>query len=209
MARTRESAPTKPRAAVGFVVKSGWAAAVLLSGSAKLPRVADSRRVELSDPAVREARQPYHEGFGTARSSGAKLTRLLASIETFGRRSVSDALLSFKDGSYDLAGAGIVVGSLIDPATIANEHIRIHALEGRLFRGIVEEAATTSGLICSTWRERDLYESASRILKQPEDAVRVTLTDMGRGASGGWRAEQKMAALAAWLMLQQSARTPS
>ena len=52
------------RAAVGFAVKSGWAVAVLVSGSGKSPSLADSRRVELSDPAVPAARQPYHEGSG-------------------------------------------------------------------------------------------------------------------------------------------------
>ena len=50
------------RAAIGFTVKSGWACAVLVAGSATSPRVVDSRRVDLSDPAIPESRQPYHAG---------------------------------------------------------------------------------------------------------------------------------------------------
>jgi hypothetical protein len=206
MRHAREQRTKRPRAAAGFVVKSGWAAVVLMAGASKSPHVADSRRVELSDPAVPAARQPYHDGFATARRNGPRLDRLLATIAAFGRRAVSDALGDFTAQNYDLSGAGIVVGSLVDPGSIANEHIRIHALEGRLFRGIVEEAATTSGLTCTTWRERDLYGAATRILKQPEDAMRGRLTILGRGAHGGWRAEQKMAALAAWLVLQTTPR---
>ena len=60
-------------AAVGFSVKSGWAAVVLLEGSAAAPRVAACRRVAISDPAIPDAKQPYHAGFGTARDAGDEL----------------------------------------------------------------------------------------------------------------------------------------
>lgn len=193
----------RSRAALGFAVKSGWAAAVLVSGSVKVPRMADSRRIELSDPAVPAARQPYHDGFATARS-GAKLARLLTSVETFGRRSVASLIRELQTAGHDVSGAGIVVGSLIDPASIGNEHIRIHALEGRLFRGIVEGAATASGLACTIWRERELHTAATRILKRPEHSLPATLTTLGRDAHGGWRVEQKTAALAGWLVLQSA-----
>ena len=117
---------------------------------------------------------------------------------------MSEVIRDFKTAGHHLSGAGIVVGSLIDPASIGNEHIRIHALEGRLFRGVVQDAAARSGLTCAVWRERDLYEAAAGMLKQPEEALRTTLTALGRGANGPWRVEQKVAALAAWLVLQSS-----
>ena len=143
------------RAAVGFTVKSGWASAVLLVGSAGSPRVVDSRRVDLSDPAVAESRQPYHAGFGTARSAGPELSRLVASVERFGRQSVAGVIRHYRAVGPPLRGAGVVVGSLINPEHIANDHIRIHALEGRLFRSIVEDSAARSRLPCAIWRERD------------------------------------------------------
>ena len=71
--------------AIGITVKSGWASAVLLVGAASSMRVADSRRVELSDPAIPESQQPYHAGFGTAREAGQDLTRLVAAVKGFGR----------------------------------------------------------------------------------------------------------------------------
>lgn len=63
-ARAREAV------AVGFTIKSGWAAAVLLDGSGAVPRVLDSRRVQISDPDVADSTQPYHAGFGAARDAG-------------------------------------------------------------------------------------------------------------------------------------------
>jgi hypothetical protein len=190
------------RAAVGLVVKSGWAAAVLLIGSPASPRVADSRRIALSDPAIPECRQPYHAGFGTARGSGDELTRLVGAVRRFGRRSVTAMIRNYTTtAGRPLAGAGVVVGSLIDPERIANAHIRIHALEGQLFRGVVQEAALRSALPCSIWRERDLYAAAAVALGQPDPRIRRTVAALGRGVVSPWRAEQKAATAAAWLVL--------
>ena len=188
-------------ATIGFTVKSGWACAVLLIGPASSPRVMDSRRVELSDPAVPESRQPYHAGFGTARKADQNLSRLVTSVKRYGRRSVTELIRHYQTLGPSMRGAGVVVGSLIDPKRIANDHIRIHALEGQLFRGVVNEAATRSQLSCSIWRERDLYDIAAMSLKLPEHTLRDRLATLGRGIAGGWRAEQKTAALAAWIVL--------
>jgi hypothetical protein len=189
------------RAAVGFTVKSGWASAVLLVGPATAPRVEDSRRIELSDPAEPDARQPYHAGFGTARGKGAELSRLVASVERFGRESVCRVIDEYQAAGHDLSGAGIIVGSLIDPERIGNDHIRIHALEGQLFRHVVEDGASRRDVPCSIWRERDLFDVAAKQLEYPQDKLRATLSAFRSEVAGSWRAEHKSAALAAWLVL--------
>lgn len=201
----RQGADT-PRAAIGITVKSGWAAAVLLTGSPTSPHVADSSRIELCDPAIPESRQPYHEGFGTPRGSGPELARLLGSVRRFGREATTVLILRCRLSGHRLSGVGVVVGSTIDPARIANDHIRIHALEGQLFRSVVEDAAARNRLRCSTWRERDLYDVAAGVVNQSEPTLRDTLAALGRGSAGPWRAEQKLAALAAWLVLARKTR---
>jgi hypothetical protein len=195
----KEPAKRGREAAVGFTVKSGWACAVLLAGPSTAPRVADSCRVQLSDPAVPDARQPYHAGFGAARTDEAQLSRLVSGVKRFGAKSVRELLKRY--GDAHLRGAGIVVGSLVDPKTIANDHIRIHALEGKLFREVVADAAKAAGLRSAIWRERDLYAAAAGALKRPEGRVRASIGALGRDVAGPWRAEQKHAALAAWLVL--------
>ena len=189
-------------AAVGFTVKSGWAMAVLLVDASPRPRVADRRRVDLSDPAIPEARQPYHASMGTARAAGAELTRLVTSVQQFGQQSVMTAIRAYAAEGHSLAGAGLVVGSVGDPARIANDHIRIHAFEGQLFREVVQKAVADCGLRSTVWRERDLYAAASERLRRPEQQIRSEITALGRGVSGGWRAEHKAAAVAAWLVLE-------
>jgi hypothetical protein len=200
------SRPPDARAAVGLTVKSGWAAAVLLTGAPASPLVADSRRIDLSDPAIPESRQPYHAGFATARSAGPELTRLLRSVRRFGRQSVAGLIRDYQAAGHHLAGIGVVVGSLIDPERIANEHIRIHAREGRLFRRVVEQAAAGSGLTCAIWRDRDLGGVAAEALRRPAHHVRDTVTELGGAVDGPWRAEQKAAAMAAWLVLATRGR---
>jgi len=190
----------RERAAAGFTVKSGWACAVLIGGTPAGPRLVDSRRVEISDPGIPDAKQPYHAGFGTARDAGDDLKRLVSSVKGYGRKSVS-ALIREYQKSASVAAAGVVVGSLIDPKTIGNDHIRIHAMEGQLFRDVLIGGAERRGVTCSVWRERDLYAAAAKQLKTAETVLKKRLTALGETADGGWRAEQKAAALAAWMVL--------
>jgi len=192
---------TRGGAALGFTVKSGWACAVLLAGSTDAAEVVDCRRIELSDPGIPESRQPYHDGFGTARVEGRELTRLVTSVERFGRQSVTGLITGYATGGHHLRGVGVVVGSLIDPASLGNSHVRIHALEGQLFRRVIEDGAERSGLKYSVWRERDLYGVAARSLHRPEPKLRTALAALGRAVDGSWRAEHKAATLAAWLVL--------
>jgi hypothetical protein len=187
--------------ALGFTIKSGWACAVVVDGSARSPQVVTSRRIELSDPADAPARQPYHAASGTARKPGPQLEKLIASVEKFGRQSVDAFIREHEKAGRQFDGAGIVVGSLIDPAQIANDHIRIHALEGQLFRGIVKAATDRRRVASLVWRERDIYEVAANRFKRSESDLRQTVAGFGRSVEGPWRAEHKAAALAAWLVI--------
>ena len=188
-------------AAVGFTIKSGWAAMVVLAGSSADPSVASNTRIELSDPDEPDQRQPYHAGFGTARAADATLARLLKGVKHYSRRSVDDALRSARGAGHEISRAGLVVGSTVDPATIANDHIRIHALEGKLFRELVADAATASGIECTIWRERDLYAAAAGALDRSETDLKAALVALKKTTTGVWRSEQKAAATAAWMLL--------
>ena len=188
-------------AALGFTVKSGWASAVVLAGTAARPELVAAARVELSDPADADARQPYHDGFATMRKEGPVLTRLWASVNTFGRREVRNWIRIHQKAGYTLRGSGIVVGSLIDPRTIGNEHIRIHAMEGRLFRSVIDGACEGEHLPRLIVRQRDLFHQARTTLGMPEPRIKSRLAALGQGSDGPWRAEYKMAALGAWLVL--------
>jgi hypothetical protein len=116
-------------------------------------------------------------------------------------RSVTELLNHFRGVEYKIRGAGLVVGSQIDPASISNPHIRAHALEGRLFRSVLEDALQAHGLSCSVVLEREIYGKAAAHLARAEDDLKRALSGLGRSLGGPWRAEEKLAALAAWMTL--------
>jgi len=192
--------------AIGVRVKSGWAAAVVLGGPPGAPQLLESLVLDLSDPAVPSTRQPYHAGPGVAQTNTARLRRLIGLIERCARRSVGGLARTCRAQGRRIRGIGIVVGSDIDPQKIANPHIRAHASEGRLFRTVVERAAKRRKLPTVTTVERELLPQAAVALGRSEAALKRTVTALGDPAPGPWRAEQKMAALAAWLVLEGKRR---
>ena len=100
--------------------------------------------------------------------------------------------------------AGIVVGSLIDPSVIHSPHIRAHAREGQLFRTTVEDALRALDMRSSVLAEKTAFETASHSIHTGVPILKRTLANLGRGVAGPWRADEKHAALAAWVAVSQS-----
>jgi hypothetical protein len=188
-------------AAIGFRVKSGWAMAVLVGGSIESPQVHDRRVVDLCDPSVPESRQPYHAARGTLETDEAKLRRRHQIVRQAAHRAVPQLSEDCRAAGHRLRAVGLVVGSEIDPDTITNPHIRAHALEGRLFRTMVEEAVRSCRLPCLVIAERNVYARAAEVFGTSEEALKRALARLGRSLGGQWRADEKTASLAAWLAL--------
>ena len=188
-------------ATLGFRVKSGWAAAVLLAGPVESPQLLDRRVVQLCDPAIPESKQPYHAKMGTLQTDDAKVERLRKVSVKAAQDSVSELIKDFQSDDRQIRRANLVVGSDIDPARIANPHIRAHALEGRLFRTVLEDALRSCDLNCSVIVERNAYKQAGEVLNKSEKQLKQALTQLGRAMNGPWRADDKLACLAAWLAL--------
>jgi len=181
--------------ALGVRVKSGWGAAVLLGGTRELPTLLESRRLTLADPGTPASVQPYHDGAGTPRTNRRELDRLLDLVRRSSERNLAELLATWRSAGRLPGKAVVVASSDVDPETLTNPHIRIHALEGRLFRDVTRKALIRLGIPCVLQLERELLARAPA-------AWQRTLKDLGRDAEGPWRAEQKSAALAAWELLR-------
>jgi hypothetical protein len=192
--------------ALGVRIKSGWAALVLMGGTRSAPVVLDTRRVELADPATPASTQPHHAGAGTPQTDARVLRRLVTLIERCAHANVAALLEEYRAAGW-FPGVGVVVGtSATDPDTITNPHIRIHALEGHLFRRVAGEALAGAGLRIRSVLERELVSAAPAQLGYPPAQVTKQLAKLRPPAAGPWRHEQKMAALAAWLQLSSAGR---
>jgi hypothetical protein len=193
-------------AALGFRVKSGWAMVVLVSASSP-PAVIDRRRIDLSDPAVPASVQPFHAGLDLPRAAAAKAVgRLVQSVERSSKRAIQELTENYRAKGHRIVGAGIVVGSTVDPQTIKGDHIRAHAEEGRLFRVVIEEALKLSRLKFSVTREKDVIDEGRKLLDISEPKLRTELAKMGKAVEGSWRAEEKGATLAALMALARWSR---
>ena len=191
-------------AALGFRVKSGWAAVVLLTGTARSPQLSDIGRIELCDPRRPETRQPYHAAIGKLETDSTKVNQRKHVVRSVSQESLAKLLNGYQQKGFRIKRAALVVGSRIDPATIANPHIRAHALEGRLFCSVVEQTLQDHGILTEVLLERDAYPTVGARFKQSSDDLKRAIQAFGRSAPtrvAPWRAEQKLAALAALFVL--------
>jgi hypothetical protein len=186
---------------LGFRVKSGFAIAVVLSGPKASPLALARRIVSLSDETVEATRQPYHDGFGTAQEDLKEIARLTGIIKKCARKSVIALLDDAMFGSRSCRKAGLIVGSVIDPATVGNPHIRAHANEGRLFRTVLEDALGERGISSTVIVEKTLGAQARKALEKSPAQIAKAIAGMGQALGGPWRAEEKSAATAAWMVL--------
>ncbi|HKC39792.1 MAG TPA: hypothetical protein VKC15_09655 [Gemmatimonadales bacterium] len=171
---------------------------MLIAHSAKAPTVIDSRVIELADPALADSRQPYHAGVGTAQTDPTKVTRLVRGIEGFSRHAIAALVAEYRE-RHQLRRAAVVASSLTDPASIANQHMRAHASEGRLFRTVLVDGLEKCDIRVRVVLEREIYELLGKALRVRPSAAKHKVTALGQSVAR-WRAEQKVAAAAAWLV---------
>ncbi|MBI3491272.1 MAG: hypothetical protein HY047_05755 [Acidobacteria bacterium] len=215
------------RTAIGFRVKSGYAIAVVLGGSAETPRAIARHIVEMSDPKAPGTRQPYHNRMFKTEEDEGEIARRLKIVKRCAVKSVtalitqtSSATLSRLRSRYGEArrsaggakaagsrehranfSAALVVGSVVDPATIGSPHMRAHANEGRLFRTVLEDALRSHGIACDVVVEKTLAKRATADLGRSDREIKKVVDEFGETLGRPWRAEEKAAATAAWIVL--------
>jgi hypothetical protein len=202
-----ERIPKPVPAALGFRVKSGWAMAVLLVGPPYAPRLVSCQAVLLSDPKIPQSKQPCHAALDLPAKEGKTLRKKLERIVAgAAKKSVHELLKQASREGHAVVGAGLVVGSLVDPATLYNEHIRAHGLEGQLFRTVLEDALGEQEIPCQVLLEKTAYITASSALRKSPTDTKQMIAGLGELHEGSWRAEEKLAALAAWMALRAGAQ---
>ena len=192
-------------AALGIRVKSGWAVVVLLTDTASSPQLSDVNRIELCDPRFPETRQPYHAAMGKLETDSTKVNQRERAVRSISQQSLARLLKDYRRKGFRIMRAALVVGSQINPANIANPHIRAHALEGRLFRSAVAETLQAHEIRTEVLLERDAYSSVAERLKQSSDDLKRAIQDLRRSAPANgrpWRRDEKLAALAGLFALR-------
>ena len=195
-------------AAVGFRVHSGWTALVAVAVEKGKPVILARQRPHLVETFSYTFRQPYHTA---ERMQLEQATAFLARQRTETCRLALAAVRSAQDDivkqGYRLTRAALLLASgrpLPELAEILASHALIHTADGEFFREAMLHACTGCKLTLSPIKERELLVTASATLRRKPAVLTKALGDLGKPLGSPWTQDEKFAALAAWLTLDQS-----
>jgi hypothetical protein len=196
------SQPFGTTSCIGLRAKTARAIAVVLAGTAASPRAVTRAEITLASPANPALFQPYHElmDLPWERATVAVQTAERA-IETAATTGLKALIAEVRSRGIDVSCIGIVGAPERNLAAIGSPHIRAHAAEGVLFRHVLEVGAEANDLPSAIYSERGIEASAATSLGVSLDDMRARLAEIGRVLGSPWRADEKAAAMAAWIGL--------
>jgi hypothetical protein len=190
--------------AIGLRAKTGRAIAVVLGGPPDAPAVLAKTEIKLVDPKIPETAQPYHVVMELPwEESQRKVQKFARAIERVAKKAIADLTRQQRLVGNQVGGVGIVGAPDRELARIGNFHIRAHAAEGVLFRQVLNVAAEANSLKWQIFSDKDFERTAAAKLGPKASRVKRHIGELGRTVPAPWRADEKQAALAAWLMLQR------
>ncbi len=178
---------------------------MLLAGSGAAPRVLARERIELCEVAVQGSKQPYHAIAGLPLAAAQeRLAQLEASALALAVEGLRTLRSRARSAGAQLRAAGILGSSARScttlEATLAS-HALIHAADGDHFRAALAAACGRERLRVTRLPRQELASRAAAVLGQTPRQLRAGLDSLGRNLGPPWGADQKEAALLAWLLL--------
>jgi hypothetical protein len=194
------------RAALGFRSHSGWAALVVVAGSAGAPVIIERRRVQTADPRISGSLQPYHAA-KEMQLAGAEafLDRCSAATRRMAETAVRDAVVELAGKGYNAVGACVLLGSGRPASGLAvtlRSHPMIHTAEGDFFRDALKTACERCGLPVIGVKEKELIGQAAAALGVTAEHLRLRAVELGKALGPPWRQDEKLCAIAGWLALR-------
>ena len=187
---------------IGLRAKTGRAIVVVVGGTRDAPVIFAKTEIKLFDPKIPATFQPYHEvmdlPWDESQRAAQKFARVIQRIAT---KAVSKLIKEQAERELKVRAAATVGAKDRDLARIGNSHIRAHAAEGILFRRVLDEAAGANGLPVQMFAEREFPQTVKQRLGPKSTSARKKLDEAARALPPPWRADEKLAAMAAWLAL--------
>jgi hypothetical protein len=192
-------------AAIGFSPHSGWAAMVVLGGTAAAPELLARTRLQLIDARDPESKQPYHAvEFLCIEEATGRLDGYMAVATRLAQDSICAQSEQLKRRGVAVKSVGIIESSSrkqVSLPSILASHALIHAADGDHFRNALFVAAEQCRLRVCRIPATDLEAHASKCLRLPVARILETVKNLGLGKGPPWGADQKQAALLAWTLL--------
>ncbi len=188
-------------AALGFRLHTGWAAAVVLTGSRSTIRVVDRRRFTLAEMADHDCVFVYHAAVDLDSAAANRHIAVARDVAYAAAvREVARCLADLKVAGYTISTVGLPAGAgrpLPVLADILRSHAVIHAAEADLFRTALADACTQHGLRVIRVVSKQLLQRAAEAEGLRPEEMRRRLAELRRILGPPWTVDQKEAALAA------------
>lgn len=190
----------RTRVALGLKVRTGRAAVVAVAGPAKTPRIVGKTRVDVA--------VTFEEGavFHACQELSVKQAgdRIENSRKTFTKRAEEGlaAFIGAQGLEVRCAGMGVKGTKPLPPLeSVLRSHPLVHAAEIDLYRTVFADACAALGARPASYPADSLMKTIAATLDWTAAKVTSQLAIMGKASGRPWAAEQKEAALAAWLSL--------
>jgi hypothetical protein len=193
------------RALVGFRVHSGWAAMVAVALEKTGPVVLVRRKLQLVKTFDFTFRQPYHTA---EKMEPADAARFIQGMEKESRELALAGIRGLQEelshAGYSLHGAALLLAAgrkLPEFTKILASHALIHTADGELFRESIRSASGRAKISLTQIVERELLARASQSLGKRPEFLNRQLAALGKSLGPPWTQDEKLSALAAWVVL--------
>lgn len=192
-------------AAIGVRAHSGWGAVVALSGDSAAAEVLARVRISVIGPKMTGPFQPYHRAANMKLSDAAKyLAKCASDCESIAVNALRQVTDELRVRGFRVTGCAVLLGSgrAMPPlAKILAAHPLLHTAEGIFFRKVFQDAFERLNFPVTGFRERDMDEHLKTAFGGRASNVRRKIAAMGKPLGPPWTTDQKLAALAAWMVL--------
>jgi hypothetical protein len=192
-------------AAIGLRAHSGWAVLVAVGGRVTSPAVVQRRRIELADDGIPGSVQPYHAAWPMQlEKAEAFLERCAGASRAMAQKALQTAIGDLATQGYKFTGSCILLKSgrpTRELAAVLASHPAIHTAEGEFFRNALRMAHESCGLAISAVKERELLNLCAAVMDLGPDEIERRVAAVGKAIGPPWRQDEKLCALAAWLVL--------
>ncbi len=189
-------------AVLGLRAKTARAIAVVLAGTRGAPTAVDRAELSLSSRTDLATAQPYHAVLDLPwEQAEAAVRRTEAVIVALAADAIAQVVRQVRSKGFEIERVAVVGAPERKLSSIGNPHIRAHAAEGVLFRRVLESGAAAAGLSSTLAAEKDLLARAAALLDLTSAGFGKQLAELGQVLGRPWRTDEKLAATAAWLAL--------
>lgn len=151
------------------------------------------------------SKQPFHAAEPMpVKDAEVHIQRCADSTRALAVTAVRDAVAKLTEMRLGVAGSCVLLSSgrpTGDLAKTLSSHALIHTAEGEFFRNALKLACENCGVAVLGVKEKELVNQAAAALRLPAAEIERRAAALGKGIGPPWTQDQKLSAIAAWLVL--------